>query len=61
LYLEPEALELQVRANAQRPAQELAVLLADAADARQRLPSAAEPEGMGDNISCIVVKVSGER
>jgi protein phosphatase len=60
LYLEAAALERLLRANVQRPAPELAVLMADAADARQRLPSAAEPEGMGDNISCIVVKVSGE-
>ena len=57
LYLEPSVMERLLRDNAQRPAQELAVLLADAADALQRLPSEAEPEGVGDNISCIVIKI----
>ena len=57
LYLEPAALERLLRENRQRPAEELAVLLADAADALQRLPSALEPEGAGDNISCIVIKI----
>jgi serine/threonine protein phosphatase PrpC len=61
LYLEPGTMQRLLRDNADRPAQEIALLLADAADALQRLPSVAEPEGMGDNVSCIVIKVvSGE-
>jgi protein phosphatase len=56
-YLDPATLEKLLRNNAHRPAQELAVLLADAADALQRLPSPLEPEGRGDNISCLVIKV----
>jgi protein phosphatase len=60
LYLEPSVLERLLRDNAHRPAQELAGLLADAADALQRLPSEAEPEGVGDNISCIVIKIGSQ-
>ena len=46
-----------LRHYAELPAKDLAVKLADAADALQRLPSPLEPQGFGDNISCIVIKV----
>jgi serine/threonine protein phosphatase PrpC len=57
LYLEPAQMEQLVRNHGDRPVDELAKLLADAADERQRLASPLEPEGMGDNISCVVVRV----
>jgi serine/threonine protein phosphatase PrpC len=57
LYLEPAQMEQLVRRHADRPVDELANLLADAADDRQRLASPLEPEGMGDNISCVVVRI----
>jgi protein phosphatase len=56
-YLDQAALEKLLRDHTHRPAQELAVLLADAADALQRLPTPLEPEGRGDNISCLVIKI----
>lgn len=56
-FLEPETLGELVRTNRRRSAQELAVLLADAADALQRPPSPQEPDGMGDNIGCVVIKI----
>ncbi len=37
--------------------QELAEQLVSAADAKQRLPSATEPNGYGDNITCIVLRL----
>jgi hypothetical protein len=33
----------------------------EAADALQRLPSSAKPEGFGDNITCVVIKIEGSR
>jgi serine/threonine protein phosphatase PrpC len=56
--LEPTELGDLVRRNAAMPAEQLAQCLAEAADARQQRPSAVEPDGFGDNISCIVVKVA---
>lgn len=56
-FLDEAALGELVRAHRHLPAHELAELLADAADALQRLPSFLEPEGFGDNISCIVIKI----
>jgi hypothetical protein len=32
-------------------------MLVDAADALQRVPTILEPDGFGDNVSCVVVKV----
>jgi serine/threonine protein phosphatase PrpC len=58
-FLEPGDLLETVRNHPELSAQELAVLLADQADALQRLPSLVEPEGYGDNISCIVIKLAG--
>ena len=56
-FLEPEALLDLVQRYKNLPPTDLAELLAQEADKVQRLPSAQEPEGFGDNISCIVVKV----
>jgi protein phosphatase len=58
-FLEPANLLELVRQHADAPAALLAEKLAEAADARQRLPSADEPEGFGDNITCSVIKVLG--
>ncbi len=57
LFLNPPILADLVRRHRDLPAADLAVKLADAADSLQRPPSAAEPEGFGDNISCVVIKV----
>jgi serine/threonine protein phosphatase PrpC len=57
-FLEPEAMAEMVQAHHAQPAAELARRLVEAADAVQRLPSAAEPEGFGDNITCIVFKIT---
>jgi protein phosphatase len=57
LFLEPADIAQLVRRHAQRSVQELAILLADAAEQRQQLPSPLEPEGRGDNISCVVVRI----
>jgi serine/threonine protein phosphatase PrpC len=59
VFLEPGELAELLRQNQHLSAQDLAVLLADTADARQRLPSDLEPEGFGDNVSCVVIKVTG--
>jgi serine/threonine protein phosphatase PrpC len=59
VFLEPEAMAELVRRFADLPAEALAIKLADAADALQRMPSALEPDGFGDNISCIVIKILG--
>jgi protein phosphatase len=56
-YLEPTEVEQMVRRLADRPIQELADLLAAAAEDRQQLPSPWEPEGRGDNISCVAIRV----
>ncbi len=56
-FMEPETLGELVRTHRHLPAAELALFLADQADALQRLPSPQEPEGYGDNISCIVIKM----
>jgi serine/threonine protein phosphatase PrpC len=55
--LGPSDLAQIVGRGADLSAEELAFQLAEAADARQRLPTPLEPDGWGDNISCIVVKV----
>jgi serine/threonine protein phosphatase PrpC len=46
-----------VRHHPELSAEGLAECLAESADARQQPPSAVEPEGFGDNISCVVVKI----
>jgi serine/threonine protein phosphatase PrpC len=56
-YLEPAELADLVRQHRDVPAAVLAEKLAQAADARQRPPSEAEPEGFGDNITCAIIKI----
>ncbi len=58
-FLDEPAVGELVQAHRNLPAQELAELLAEAADALQRVPTPLEPEGFGDNISCIVIKILG--
>ncbi len=58
VFLEPAELAELVRRHRSLPAAALAEVLADAADARQRLPSAAEPEGFGDNVTCVVLRIT---
>jgi serine/threonine protein phosphatase PrpC len=57
-FLEPATMGEIVRSHPHLSADALAVQLAEAADALQRLPSSAEPDGFGDNISCIVIKIA---
>lgn len=56
-FLEPGDVLRLVREHSGLSAQALAEKLADAADARQALPSPAEPNGRGDNITCSVLRV----
>src|SRR5262249_38353612 len=58
VFLGAEEMAGLVRRHLALPAQALAEQLAEAADARQRLPSQDEPEGFGDNICCAVIKIS---
>jgi protein phosphatase len=58
-FLEPEAMAELVRAHRDLPAAALARRLVDAAELMQRLPSVSEPEGFGDNITCVVIKIEG--
>jgi protein phosphatase len=58
-FLDPAELADLVREYRAMPPATLAEKLADAADARQRLPSPEAPEGWGDNISCAVIKIRG--
>jgi protein phosphatase len=60
LFLEPIEMASILRRHSDLPPETLAVKLAEAADSRQRLPSAREPEGLGDNISCVVIKVMAQ-
>ena len=55
-YLEPHELLELVRQHAALPAAELAEKLAEAADARQQPPTAEDPDGFGDNITCCIIK-----
>jgi serine/threonine protein phosphatase PrpC len=56
-FLEPAELGELVRGHPDLPAAALAEKLAEAAEARQRPPSEAEPEGFGDNITCAVIRI----
>ena len=56
-FMEPETMAEIVNNHRHLSAEELAVLLVEMADRMHRLPSAQEPEGFGDNISCVVIKV----
>jgi len=57
-FLEPAELLELVRQNADLSPEALAFALAEAADARQFLPSQEEPDGCGDNIACCVIRLS---
>jgi serine/threonine protein phosphatase PrpC len=59
LFLSPQELGELVRDNSELPAAALAALLVDIAESRQGVPRPAAPDGFGDNVSCIVIKVSG--
>ncbi len=59
-FLEPEAAAALVRTHRAEPAAALARRLIDAANALQRMPSLLEPDGFGDNITCVVVKIEGD-
>lgn len=56
-FLDPATVASLVRAHRKRSAMEIAARLVEAADALQRVPTVLEPEGFGDNISCVVVKI----
>jgi len=56
-FLEPEMVAQIVRANPDLSASDLALRLVEAADSLQRVPTILEPDGFGDNISCVVVKI----
>ncbi|MBX9678640.1 MAG: protein phosphatase 2C domain-containing protein [Gemmataceae bacterium] len=57
-FLEPEMVAQIIREHPTASSQELAERLSDAADRCQRVPSAMEPEGFGDNVTCVVVRVN---
>ena len=57
VFLEPEDLVRIVDAHRDPTSQGLAEQMVAAADARQRLPSETEPNGYGDNITCIVLRL----
>jgi serine/threonine protein phosphatase PrpC len=59
-FLEPDMVAQMIRQNKERSATELATLLVEAADELQRAPTIMEPDGFGDNISCVVVKIGDE-
>ncbi len=56
-FLEPETMANMVRAHRDLSAAALARRLVEAANVLQRLPSLVEPEGFGDNITCVVIKI----
>ena len=56
-FLEPEKMGEIVRSHPHLSAAALAEQLAQAADALQRLPSPLEPDGFGDNITCVIIRV----
>ncbi len=57
-FLEPQTVAAIVREYQDRSAAELAHMLVEAADELQRVPTIMEPDGFGDNISCVVVKIT---
>lgn len=56
-FLEPATVADLVRQNADHAADQIAQRLVEAADALQRPPTILEPDGFGDNISCVVIKI----
>lgn len=59
VFLEPGELAALLSGRADRPARELAEMLVAAAKGRHRDPSAEEPDGCGDDVTCVVVVVRG--
>jgi protein phosphatase len=57
VFLDPADAWSLVKQHLQEPAQLIAERLVAAADSLQRLPSTTEPQGFGDNIACVVLKV----
>lgn len=57
VFLEPHEAKQIIDDNRELPAQAIAELLVATASEKQRLPSSAEPNGFGDNISCVVIKI----
>lgn len=57
VFLEPEDLVRVIDSHRDHASQALADQLVAAADAKQRLPSETEPNGYGDNITCIVLRM----
>jgi serine/threonine protein phosphatase PrpC len=57
IFLDAVTLAELVRKHRSASAGELAVLLADEADALQQPPSSVDPDGLGDNIGCVVIKI----
>ncbi|MGH7136527.1 MAG: hypothetical protein ACREHD_12360, partial [Pirellulales bacterium] len=60
VFLDPVDLQQIVAANIGDSSQVLAERLVNKADAVQREPSANEPSGFGDNITCVVAKIGLE-
>jgi serine/threonine protein phosphatase PrpC len=56
-FLEPGELPPLVDSHPEASAAELATALVEAARARHREPSEEEPEGFGDDVTCVVVRV----
>jgi serine/threonine protein phosphatase PrpC len=56
-FLDPPMVAEIVRAHRDLTASDLALRLVEAADSLQRVPTILEPDGFGDNISCVVVKI----
>ena len=56
VFLEPEDLGRIALSHEQASAQEIADLLVNEANSRQRPRADAEPSGFGDNISCVVMR-----
>ncbi|MES2790568.1 MAG: PP2C family serine/threonine-protein phosphatase [Planctomycetota bacterium] len=61
VFLEPEELAASVTAGVSSTAQQLAERLVCEADHRQRVPSPNELGGFGDNISCVILRVTEAR
>lgn len=57
VFLEPSEAEKILNNLLGESPEDIVNLLVDQAASRQRLPSEQEPQGYGDNISCIVIKV----
>ena len=57
VFLEPEDVVRVINSHPHLASQELAEQLVAAAETKQRLPSETEPNGYGDNITCIVLRM----